>query len=58
MYDVPLMCMDICTIHEIRSKIGKIDDVAMNTIGDCFSEHVRVKISINITKRLKKFLRI
>lgn len=58
MYDVPLMCMDICTIHEIRLKIGKIYDVAMNAIGDCFGKYVRVKILINITKHLKKILRI
>ncbi|KAK9195052.1 hypothetical protein WN943_003169 [Citrus x changshan-huyou] len=58
LHNVPLMCMDISTIREISSKIGMVEDVATDATGDCFGEYVRVRISIDITKRLKKVIRI
>lgn len=58
LHNVPLMCMDISTIREISSKIGMFEDVATDATGDCFREYVRVRISIDITKRLKKVIRI
>ena len=58
LHNKPLMCMDTSTIQEIGAKIGKVEDVATDAIGDCFGEYVRVRISINITKRLKKILKI
>lgn len=58
LHNVPLMCMDTSTIHEIGAKIGKGEDVATDAIGDCFGAYVRVRISIDITKRLKKIIKI
>lgn len=52
------MCIDTSTIREIGSKIGKVEDVAMDATVDCFGEYARVRISIDITKRLKKILKI
>lgn len=52
------MCMDICTIHKTGSKIGEVKDITINAIGDCFSEYVWVRISIDMMKHLKKILRI
>lgn len=50
--------MDTSTIREIGVKIGKVEDVATDATRDCFGEYVRVRISIDITKRLKKILKI
>lgn len=58
LHNVPLMCMDTSTIREIGSKMGKVEDVATDATGDCFGEYVRVRISIDITKRLKKIIKI
>ena len=58
LHNVPLMCMDSSTIREIGSKIGKVEDVATDATGDCFGAYVRVRISIDITKRLKKIIKI
>lgn len=35
-----------------------VEDVATDATGDCFGEYVRVWISIDIMKRLKKVIRI
>ncbi|XP_024045326.1 uncharacterized protein LOC127901390 [Citrus sinensis] len=58
LHNVPLMCMQINTIREMGSKIGRVEDVATDETGDCFGEYILVRISIDITKRLKKVLRI
>lgn len=50
--------MDISTIRELGSKIRKMKDVATNAAEDCFGKYVRVRILIDITKHLKKILRI
>lgn len=40
LHNVPLMCMDTSTIHEIKAKIGKVEDVATDATGDCFGAYV------------------
>ena len=40
------------------SKIRRVEDVATDETGDCFGGYICVRISIDITKRLKKVLRI
>lgn len=58
LHNVPLMCTGINTIREMGSKIGRVEDVATDEIDDFFGEYIRVRIAIDIMKRLKKILRI
>ena len=50
LHNVPLMCMQINTVREMGSKIGRVEDLATDETGDCFGEYIRVRISIDITK--------
>lgn len=52
------MCTGINTIREMGSKIRRVENVATDEIDDFFGEYIRVRIAIDITKRLKKILRI
>lgn len=58
LHNVSLMCTGINTIRELGSKIGRVKDVATDEIDDFFGEYIRVRIAIDITKRLKKILKI
>lgn len=58
LHNVPLLCTCINTIREMGSKIGRVEDIATDEIDDFFGDYIRVKIAIDITKQLKKILRI
>lgn len=55
-HNVPLMCMDTSIIRELGSRVGKVEDIGMDAQGECFGEFVRIRVSVNITKPLKKLI--
>lgn len=44
--------------QELGQVIGKVEEVETDVVGDCFSEFLRLKISIDITKPLKKLFEL
>lgn len=55
-HNVPLMCMDASIIRELGSRVGKVEDIGTDAQGECFGEYVRIRVSVNITKPLKKII--
>lgn len=41
-------------IQKLGEKIGKVEDIETDEPGECMAQFARVRISINITRPLKK----
>lgn len=52
------MCMSKEMAQELGQVIGKVEEVETDAVGDCFSEFLRLRISIDITKPLKKLIEL
>lgn len=53
-HNIPIMCMNREAIQKLWERIGLVKEIEMNENGLCIGQFVRVRISINITKSLKK----
>ena len=56
LHNVPLMCMDKYAIQKLGSLIGKVEEVDTDKGGECVGPIFRTRISVNVTKPLKKIL--
>ncbi|KAL9423295.1 hypothetical protein AB3S75_035396 [Citrus x aurantiifolia] len=56
LHDVPIMCMEKETATELGGAIGKLEEVETDSSGGCIGKFLRVRISIDITKPLKKLV--
>ncbi|KAL9416875.1 hypothetical protein AB3S75_039958 [Citrus x aurantiifolia] len=56
LHNVPLMCMDKYAIQKLGSLIGKVEEVDNDEGGECIGPIFRTRISVNVTKPLKKIL--
>lgn len=43
-------------IRELRSRVGKVEDIGIDAQGECFGEFMRIQVSVNIIKPLKKLI--
>lgn len=55
-HNVPLMCMDTSIIRELGARVRRVEDIGTNAHGECFGEFVRIRVSVDITKPLKKLI--
>ena len=56
LHNVPLMCMDKYAIQKLGSLIGKVEEVDTDEGGECVGPIFRTRISVNVTKPLKKII--
>ncbi|KAL5539058.1 hypothetical protein UlMin_044550 [Ulmus minor] len=57
-HNVPLSCMNRACAEMISSHIGTVVEVATGLKGECWGRYLRVRVSIDITKPLKRVLRV
>ncbi|KAL9417008.1 hypothetical protein AB3S75_040075 [Citrus x aurantiifolia] len=57
-HDVPIMCMSKDMAAELGKVIGKVKEVETDAAGECFGQFLRLRISIDITKPLKKIIEL
>lgn len=57
-HNVLIMCMSKEMAAELRKVIGKVEEVETNATGECFGQFLRLRISVNITKTLKKIIEL
>lgn len=50
------MCMEKETAAELGSIIRRVEEVKTNSSGECIGKFLRMRISIDITKPLKKIV--
>lgn len=55
-HNVPLMCMDTSIIRELGARVGRVQDIGTDAHEECFGEFVRIRVSVDITKPLKKLI--
>ncbi|KAH9657474.1 putative reverse transcriptase/RNA-dependent DNA polymerase [Citrus sinensis] len=55
-HNVSLMCMDASIIRELGSRVGKVEDIGTDAQRECFGEYMHIRVSVNITKPLKKII--
>lgn len=52
------MCMSKDMAVELGKVIGKVEEVETDTAGECFGQFLRLRISVDITKPLKKIIEL
>ncbi|KAH9781102.1 CCHC-type domain-containing protein [Citrus sinensis] len=57
-HDVPIMCMSKEMAVELGEVIGKVEEVDTDAAGECFGQFLRMRISVDITKPLKKLIEL
>ncbi|KAL9458876.1 hypothetical protein AB3S75_007708 [Citrus x aurantiifolia] len=57
-HDVPIMCMSKDMVAELGKVIGKVEEVETDAAGECFGQFLRLRISVDITKPLKKIIEL
>ncbi|KAH9718254.1 CCHC-type domain-containing protein [Citrus sinensis] len=57
-HDVPIMCMHKEMADELGAVIGKVEEIETDAAGECFGEFLRLRISVDITKPLKKIIEL
>ncbi|KAL9443380.1 hypothetical protein AB3S75_016688 [Citrus x aurantiifolia] len=56
--DVPIMCMSKEMAAELGKVIGKVEEVETDAAGECFSQFLRFRLSVDIIKPLKKIIEL
>lgn len=54
--NVPIICMDKEILTEISEAIGKVEEVETDANGEVMGQIIRLRVSVNITKPLKKII--
>lgn len=57
-HDVPIMCMTKEMKPALGEAIGKVEEVETDAAGECFGQFLRLRISVDITRPLKKILEL
>ncbi|XP_015382712.1 uncharacterized protein LOC107175623 [Citrus sinensis] len=55
-HNVPFMCMHKGAIQKLGEKIGDVEEVETDDDEECIGLYARLRISVNVTKPLKKIL--
>ncbi|KAL5862997.1 hypothetical protein ACOSQ3_000511 [Xanthoceras sorbifolium] len=58
LHNVPLVCMTKEIGWALGSKIGRVMDIDVGATGDCLGRFLRVRVVIDITKPLNRYLRV
>ncbi|XP_050229503.1 uncharacterized protein LOC126678651 [Mercurialis annua] len=57
-HGLPLICLNKEAGRSLGSQIGVVEEVDLGASGDCLGKYLRVKIKVNITKPLKRGLKV
>lgn len=57
-HDVPIMCMTKEMATALGEAIEKVEEVETDATGECFGQFLRLRISVDITRPLKKILEL
>lgn len=57
-HDVPIMCMSKEMALELGNVIGKVEEVETDAARECFGQFLRLRISVDVTKPLKKLIEL
>ena len=57
-HDVPIMCMSKEMALELGNVIGKVEEIETDATGECFGQFLRLRISVDVTKPLKKLIEL
>ncbi|KAL5756018.1 hypothetical protein ACOSQ2_020764 [Xanthoceras sorbifolium] len=58
LHNVPLVCMTKEIGWALGNKIGRVMDIDVSATGDCLGRFLRVRVVIDVTKPLNRFLRV
>ncbi|KAL5783740.1 hypothetical protein ACOSP7_008769 [Xanthoceras sorbifolium] len=58
LHNVPLVCMTKEIGWALGNKIGRVMDIDVGATGDCLGRFLRVRVVIDVTKPLNRFLRV
>ncbi|TXG69371.1 hypothetical protein EZV62_004306 [Acer yangbiense] len=56
-HDIPIMCMNRRTVKWLAEQIGKVIEIPTES-RDCWGKYLRVKVLIDISRPLKRWLRL
>lgn len=56
LHDVSIMCMEKETTAELGEAIGRVEEVEIGAAGECICKFLQMRISVYITKPLKKIV--
>ncbi|KAL5734566.1 hypothetical protein ACOSP7_032427 [Xanthoceras sorbifolium] len=57
-HNVPLLCINVETCLFLGGLIGGMVEVDSGPTGECFGKYIRVRVWVDVTKPLKRFLRV
>ncbi|KAH9663933.1 CCHC-type domain-containing protein [Citrus sinensis] len=57
-HDVPIMCMSKEMATQLGAVIGKVEEVDTDDAGECLGPFLRLRISVDISKPLKKIIEL
>ncbi|KAL9427045.1 hypothetical protein AB3S75_033767 [Citrus x aurantiifolia] len=57
-HDVPIMCMSKEMALELGNVIGKVEEIETDATWECFGQFLRLRISVDVTKPLKKLIEL
>ncbi|KAL5764722.1 hypothetical protein ACOSQ2_017316 [Xanthoceras sorbifolium] len=58
LHNVPLVCMTKEIGWALGNKIGRVTDIDVGATGDCLGRFLRVRVVIDVTKPLNRYLRV
>ncbi|KAL5823176.1 hypothetical protein ACOSQ4_021076 [Xanthoceras sorbifolium] len=58
LHNVPLVCMTKEIGWALGNKLGRVLDIDAGATGDCLGRFLRVRVTIDVTKPLNRFLRV
>ncbi|KAL5741628.1 hypothetical protein ACOSP7_028360 [Xanthoceras sorbifolium] len=58
LYNVPLVCMTKEIGWALGNKIGRVTDIDVGATGDCLGRFLRVRVVIDVSKPLSRYLRV
>ncbi|KAL5822000.1 hypothetical protein ACOSQ3_023882 [Xanthoceras sorbifolium] len=57
-HNVPLVCMTKEIGWALGNKIGRVMDIDVGATGDCLGRFLRVRVGVDVTKPLNRYLRV